>query len=342
MDKSLDLFCSILSRETGLSFPTSRYSFIMNRLAPLLEKYDSPNPSDLILKSKQDLKLRIDIINTLTTNETWFFRHPKHFEILRKDILPVLIKKYNKKEINIWSAGCSIGAELYSILITIKESIPESENIRINILGSDISYNAIKTAKTGVYDNYVFKETKQEILDKYFIKLNDNHYKIKEELKQDVTFEYLNLLETWPPRTFDIIFCRNTMIYFNKENKQKLTKKFFKSLELNGYFFTSANELVDLTDQNYGINKLFIRDEYIYQKINSVAKTSNLYFKTPTDLLRATNLLQKNSYRFQFGLDEKHNKKVRYIIVSSSDCDRIIKFLVFNSIQPSVTPFIYR
>ena len=76
MDKNLDLFCSILSRETGLSFPTSRYSFVENRLAPLLEKYQSPDPSDLILKAKHDLNIRIDIINTLTTNETWFFRHP--------------------------------------------------------------------------------------------------------------------------------------------------------------------------------------------------------------------------------------------------------------------------
>ncbi len=343
MDKNLDLFCSILSRETGLTFPTSRYSFVENRLAPLLEKYDCSNPNELIIKAKQDLKLKIDIINTLTTNETWFFRHPEHFEILKENVFPQIIKTKSNKIINIWSAGCSTGAELYSILITAKESIPESENFRINILGSDISYEAIQAARKGIYSSRELRETPSYLIEKYFTKIDDETFKINDVLKQDVIFEFLNLLETWPPRTFDIIFCRNTMIYFNKENKDKLLKKFFRNLELDGYFFTSANEQIDFNSEDCGFSKIYLKNEYIYQKTNQRKKTCDIFFKSPTDLLRATNLLKKNLYYFQYGASDNNSKnKIRYIKVFSSDYDKIIKFLVLHSIEPSINPIKYR
>ena len=344
MNKNLSLFCSILSRETGLSFPTSRYSFVENRLAPLLEKYNTSNPTELILKSKHDLKLRIDIINRLTTNETWFFRHPEHFKILKKDVLPKILKRKKNKQLNIWSAGCSCGAELYSILITIKEAGADYSNLRVNILGSDISYGAIQMAKQGIYNNYILKNTDKNILDKYFDRVDNENFKIKEELKQNVTFEYLNLLESWPPRTFDIIFCRNTMIYFNEETKVKLIKRFFKALELDGYFFTSINELVDLNNDDYGIKKLYIGSECIYQKKNVTKNTCELFFKNPTELLKATNLLRRISYSFQFGptITQKNGKNIRSLIVSSSDSDKIIKYLLSNSIEPSTSFLPYR
>ena len=338
MDKSLDLFCSILSRETGLTFPTSRYSFVLNRLTPLLEKYGISSPSELILKSKQDFKLRIDIVNTLTTNETWFFRHPEHFEILKNDVFPEIIKRKKDKRINIWSAGCSIGAELYSILITLRESIPNYDDYRISILGSDISYDAILLAKKAVYDNYDLRATDKAIINKYFDKAENDTFKIKEELKQNVTFEFLNLLETWPPRNFDIIFCRNTMIYFNKETKKSLVKRFFKALELNGYFFTSTNELIDIKkDDNYGVKKLYIGNECIYQKTSNVNKTCELFFKNSTELLKATNLLRKVSYSFQFGpaIKDNNGKEIRSLVVSSSNYENILKYLISNSVVPT-------
>ncbi len=336
MDKNLDSFCSILSRETGLFFPPSRYPYILNKLNPLLEKYNISNPSELIIKSKQDIKLRIDIVNELTTNETWFFRHPEHFEILKKNIFPNLLKNKKDKTINIWSAGCSIGAELYSVLIAFKESVKDDSKYIINLLGSDISYNSIQKARLGIYNSYELKETNPLILEKYFDKQNNGCYKIKDDLKKNTTFEYLNLLETWPPRNYDIIFCRNTMIFFNEETKCKLIKRFFKALELDGYFFTSANEQIDFTNENYGVKKIFLNNEYVYQKSKPIATSCELYFKNPTEVLRATNLLRKFSYSFTFGSTIKNSSwnNLRCIIVSSSDCDKIINFLASNSIRP--------
>ncbi len=336
MDNNIELFCQILSRETGITFPVSRYSFVSNRLSTLFEKYKCHDIAGLMAKGKNDVRLRIDMLNVLTTNETWFFRHPEQFTILKNHVIPELLAKKKDKVINIWSAGCSIGAELYSILITLLETIPESSNARINLLGSDISSDAINIAKKGIYDSRDLRMTDRAYIQKYFDKIDESTYKIKDELKTNVTFEFLNLLETWPPRTFDIIFCRNTMIYFNENSKNYLISKLFKALELDGYFFTSANEQVDIKEGDYGIKKLFLENEVVYQKKRSnSSNTCDLYFKTPSDLLKASNLLRRNAYNFQFGkaITSQNGNKVRSISVRTADCEKIIKFLSFSGIE---------
>lgn len=326
----------MLSRETGITFPASRYTFVANRLATLLDKYKSKSLLDLMSKAKNDDKIKIDMLNVLTTNETWFFRHLEHFEILKKEVIPALLKKRNKV-INVWSAGCSIGAEAYSILITLLESIPNSANFRLNILGSDISYNAIQIAREGVYDRRDLRTTPPHLTSKYFDQINADSYKIKAEFKQYVAFEFLNLLKSWPPRDFDIIFCRNTMIYFSDEIKQLLVKRFYRSLELNGYFFASTNEQIDVENTEFGFKKIFLENEYIYQKSIPYSTYCELFFKTASDLLKASNHLRRNSYEYQFGpvTNSKDGTKLRSLIVNTNDCEKIIKFLKFNSITPT-------
>lgn len=334
-NKNIELFCQILSRETGITFPVSRYAFVYNRLTTLFEKYKCNDLTDLMGKGKHDPKIRIDMLNVLTTNETWFFRHPEQFEILKKKVIPDLLARKKDKVINIWSAGCSIGAELYSILITLLETIPASTNFRINLLGSDISYDAISLARKGVYDSRDLRMTDRTYIQKYFDQIDFKTFKIKEDLKTYVNFEFLNLLETWPPRTFDIIFCRNTMIYFNEDSKNLVVSKLFKALELNGYFFTSANEQIDLNEEKYGIQKIFLENDVVYQKCKSLSSACELYFNTPSDLLKATNHLRRNAYNFQFGNPSKlkNGNNVRCIIIRASDCEKIIRFLSFNGIE---------
>lgn len=335
MFKNLELFCQNFSRETGISFPPSRYGFVQNKLSPLLEKYNCHDLSELIQVAKYDLKLQMDITNTLTTNETWFFRHPEQFEILKNSLLPELVQRKKDKVINIWSAGCSIGAELYSILITILEAIPESSNFRLNILGSDISCDAINIAKKGIYAPRDLRATDRQIIQKYFVQLDDNSYQIKDELKSKACFECLNLIDNWPPRTFDIIFCRNTMIYFNESSKKIVLEKFFKALDFNGYFLTSANEQIDIDEEKLGIKKLYLKNEMVYKKLNCFSNKSELFFYTPSDLLKATNFLRRNSYDFQFGesVTYENGTKIRSIIVQQSDCNKIIENLLFNFIE---------
>ena len=335
MDKNIELFCQNLANETGISFPPSRYTFILNRLSPLLEKYNCRDLSDLIRIGKNNFELKMAITNVLTTNETWFFRHPEQFEILKTYVLPELIKRKSDKTLSIWSAGCSIGAELYSILITVLEAMPSSANYRLNLLGSDISYDAITNARKGIYDSRELRATDRTILEKYFHQLSSNTYQVKDELKAKVNFEYLNLMGNWPPRTFDIILCRNTMIYFNESSKKNLITRLFKALNINGYFFTSANEQVYINEGNFSIKKLFINNEVVYKKLNQISKSWELFFKTPSDLLKTINFLRKNSYTFNYGQATAGTKgsQIRSLIISDADYDTIIKNLAFNSIE---------
>lgn len=341
-DKNLNTFCSILSAETGLSFPISRYSFVLNRITPLLKKYNCSTPTELILKCKSDTTIGLDVINALTTNETWFFRHPEHFNILKNNIIPNLLRIKKDKKIRIWSAGCSIGAETYSILFTLLESMPASSKVRIELTGSDISYEAIKIARSGIFTQHDLRDTENSILEKYFEKLDNGNYKVKQELKQYVSFECMNLLETWPPRVFDIIFCRNTMIYFKEDIKSKLINRFFKALDFNGYFITSSNELIKASCEESGIKKLYMNNEMIYQKVNNQPSVSALYFKTPSELLKASNYLRRNNYHFEFGPTEndRSNNGIRALYVRPEDLNLIKECLGIISLVPEKTELI--
>ncbi len=231
--KEIEDFCTFLSREYGLNFPPARYSFVENRLEPLMADFSCRTLSEIVLRARRDLKLRMDLLNNLTTNETWFFRHPEHFTILKKHVLPDLLerkKRAGDNRISIWSAGCSLGAELFSILFTLLDNISEPEKYNIQLVGSDISSEAVKTAQEGVYEGHQLRLIDQKTLQRFFLEAGHDNWRIRPEFEKYIEFEVLNLLYSWPARTYDIIFCRNTMIYFDSDNKEKLTKRFFNAL----------------------------------------------------------------------------------------------------------------
>lgn len=308
-----------LSREFGLFFDASKATFLENRIYPFLEKLNCLDMNQFIACIQKNPHHRRELLDALTTNETWFFRHPRHFDILREQILPPLIRSRDapgKRSISIWSAGCSIGAEAYSIAITLKEVLSNLEKWKVSIIGSDISDEAIKRAIQGTYTQKELKLLSKTLLNKYFIARSPNSFEVKPELRSLVTFELLNLLDPWPARAFDIIFCRNTMIYFHEETKALLTERFFKALVAGGTFFTSATETLHW-DNECGFEKLFISGEYVYRKPEK-SKPYILYrFRTPADLLRALNLLVK--YQVDYHLlnipqeSPNHPRKAIYI-----------------------------
>lgn len=335
----MDEFCQFLAREYGLSFPSARYSFVENRLEPVLREFELRTLSDIILQAPKDIKLRHEILNCLTTNETWFFRHPEHFSILRNSVLPRIIEnKAQTKDnrLHIWSAGCSTGAELYSILIAVLETIGSSAKFNLQLTGSDISPDAIKSARAGCYSEHELRLLYPKTLEKYFLPMDKNCWQIKPEFSKFVNFEQLNLLERWPARQFDIIFCRNTMIYFDSDNKIKLTQRFFDSLNPNGYYFTSANEIIH-SSPSTNFKKLFLENEIVYQKSAEKAKYLLFKFATPSDLLRALNLLKNNSFEFQLRpIEAKNNlSPTRAIYLNYLEADKVKELFTLSSIKVS-------
>jgi chemotaxis protein methyltransferase CheR len=289
-----------LSREFGLFFEPSKMTFLENRVLPFMQKMDFVNVNQLITVLQKDSEIRAEFIDALTTNETWFFRHPRHFDILREDILPVFLKeKQNKgqRHISVWSAGCSIGAEAYSIAITLHETLLDFPGWKVTILGSDISRQALKRAAEGIYTQSEVRLLSNTLLGRYFIPYSPSMYKVKPELQGWVEFEELNLLNAWDKRTFDIVFCRNTMIYFKEETKSTLTERLYGILNPDGYFFTSATETLHWVGESE-FERVFLRGEYVYRK-RVRGKSFVLYrFNTSSELLKALNLIVKANFEY--------------------------------------------
>ena len=330
-------FCLYLNREYGLSFPPARYSFVENRVEPILKAFDCITLADIAGKARKDLKLRIELLNCLTTNETRFFRHPEHFKILREHILPTLLegmRQTGDNRLRIWSAGCSIGAELYSIMFTILEAVPEVARLNIQLTGSDISSDAIERARSGIYAASELKLLSEKMLAKFFSKHSHNSWQVLPEYRRYCSFEMLNLLDSWPARSYDIIFCRNTMIYFDESNKDKIARRFFKVLEPGGYYLTSANEMLKAGAQK-DFTQIFIENEIVYRKIQQTNELQLVRFKTPTDLLRALNLLKNNGFFFQLEkIPQEHNLAPRRAIyLRKRESAKVEELFALNSIK---------
>ncbi|HNX75607.1 MAG TPA: CheR family methyltransferase [Candidatus Rifleibacterium sp.] len=337
--KEIEDFCSFLSHEYGLSFPPARYSFVENRVEPLLADFSCRTLSDIILRARRDMKLRMDLLNNLTTNETWFFRHPEHFSILKNHVFPDLLQqkaKFKDNRLNIWSAGCSLGAELYSILFTLLEVLPDPEKFNLLLLGSDIASEAVKTAREGVYEGHQLRLINHTTLHRFFNELGRDRWQVKSEYRKYVEFEVINLLNSWPARTFDLIFCRNTMIYFDSENKARLTERFANVLHTNGYFLTSANEMIE-HEKIPGIRRLFLENEIIYQKSGARKEYQVFNFVTPADLLRALNILKNHGFDYHLEkLNPEHElAPTRSIFISKQDSERATELFRLSSIKIS-------
>lgn len=197
------------------------------------------------------------LYEAITINETFFFRNQPQLDALVSHIVPELIAakaKLGKTKIRIWSAASSTGEEAYSVAMVITELLkPKFPNIEVEIVGTDISYSVIDTAKRGVYKEYSIRNTPILYLKKYF-KQTGNTYEINPNIKNMVSFRLLNLYDELGMKTmlnFDIVFCANVLIYFDAASKIKVVDKLYNSLSRNGYLFIGYSETLQ------GISKAF-------------------------------------------------------------------------------------
>lgn len=190
---------------------------------------------DNAAKNKDDFAAFIEY---LTINVSEFFRTPEKFGKLETDIIPDLMKRSPK--LNIWSAGCSIGAEPYSLAIIMKEMTP---NVRHRILASDLDIEILAKAKRGEYVDNELKSMSAERKKKYF-DLKDGKYVVKQEIKSCIEFKRHNLLKDPFESGFDLILCRNVVIYFTEEAKDQLYANFFQALKPGGILFVGATEAI--------------------------------------------------------------------------------------------------
>ncbi|MBF0406176.1 MAG: protein-glutamate O-methyltransferase CheR [Candidatus Riflebacteria bacterium] len=290
-----------ISREFGLYFEAEKFTFLENRVIPIFLSHNCTDLNHFIKFAQSDQNFKNELLDSLTTNETWFFRHPKHFEILKEVLLPSLIKeteKQQRREITIWSAGSSIGAEAYSIAIVVAEFFKEKPGYTVKIFGSDISPRAVEKAKKGTYTASEIRLIPQRLLLSYFQPTSNGNYQVKHELSKNVTFEVRNLLSLkWIECSFDIIFCRNTMIYFREDTKRTLTERFFAALRPGGIFMPGSTEVLHWGEGNHFIRE-FAMSEYYYRKCVRDCDSYQYLFATPHDLLKAINILIEENIEF--------------------------------------------
>ena len=231
---------------SGILVPDDKFDMFYSRLSRRLRilGFSSFKEYCQHLQQHSDLEFT-EFINAVTTNLTSFFRENHHFEYLRDQVIPELLKKNNQQRtLKVWSAGCSTGEEPYSIAMTLLEYLPSGWNVKI--LATDLDTHVLATAAAGTYSADRVDGLPETILKRWFMRgkgAQQNRVRIKQELRQLVTFKQLNLMGEWPMKNlFDVIFCRNVLIYFDRETKQTLARRYADLLPGGACLFLGHSE----------------------------------------------------------------------------------------------------
>ena len=199
----------------------------------------------------------VHLIDNVSTNFTSFFRENSHFEILSSTVLPAFVKegRGKSKEILLWSSASSSGEEPYTMAMVVEDFVSRHPGMRYRIMATDISTRVLAQAKRGVYADERVTKVPTPFLKKYFQKgvgNSDGYVKVKDELRRMVHFDRFNLMGDFPWRAaIDVIFCRNVMIYFNRETQQELVSKFHQALTPGGYLFIGHSESISGLKHNF-------------------------------------------------------------------------------------------
>ncbi|WP_420006762.1 CheR family methyltransferase [Arenibacterium sp. LLYu02] len=245
-DQDFEAIAQFAYKHFGLAMSPSKKPLVSSRLSRKLRKQNITSFKDYLkrLDGPNAEQERSELLSLLTTNVTQFFREPHHFETLRKEVLPPLIERAKKGgRVRIWSAGCSIGQEPYTIAAVLHAMCPDSDRYDIKILGTDIDPVVVNTAEGAQYPIEDFNGVPKE----YKMQLEPGNKpetaKVPQVLRKKVTFGVLNLIQPFPFKgKFDAIFCRNVAIYFDTPTQQKVWQAFQKSLTPGGYLFIGHSE----------------------------------------------------------------------------------------------------
>jgi len=235
----------------GIHLDDTKGYLLETRLGALAHEAGAHTISELFYKSRTDAsgKIRTRIIESITTNETSFFRDSSPFDLLRHKLIPELLDRRqgsaNRTPIRIWSAACSTGQEAYSTGIVLKELLGDLTRYDIRILGTDISNKVVAHASYGEYSRLDLERgMPQEALARHFV-ISGDRWKVRDEIRALATFRTMNLLEPFTfPHQFDIIFCRNVAIYFTEVDKTRLFKNLIRYLAQDGSLMIGSTESI--------------------------------------------------------------------------------------------------
>lgn len=262
-DAEFKKFSDLIFEKTGIFLKAEKKELLNARLGKRLRacQINSFKEYFQYLINDHSGEELIEFINSVSTNFTCFFREANHFSFLTSTALPALLQDSAKKkrEITLWSAACSSGEEPYTLTMVMDDFFAAHPGWRWRIMATDISTRVLAQAQTGVYTGDRIEKVPQAFLRKYFQKgvgRSAGYVKVKDAYRSLVSFQRFNLMDSFPwHETIDIIFCRNVMIYFNRETQQALVEKFYQCLAPGGYLFIGHSESIT------GINHKFTQIE---------------------------------------------------------------------------------
>ncbi len=245
-DESFTYFKELALERIGMVIKSNKKETVYNRFVKRLRSLNLHSFDEyclLLQANEQEVSI---FINLLTNIHTSFFRENHHFNYLGQIYFPSIIS--SKTKIRIWVSSCSTGEEAYSTAIVAYEAIPAIENFDIKILATDVNTEALQTAEKGIYERKKIQRMSIDRQEKWFIPIkNTDSVKINPKLKNLVYFHQLNLIKPWPMRgLFDVIFCRNTLIYFPSHVARTIMEKFYHQLQPGGFLILGHSEILNI------------------------------------------------------------------------------------------------
>jgi len=246
MSQAFDALCEFLHRTSGLVMEQSKKYLVESRVMPIVrrERLSGLEELVLILQKGQNPKLTKDVIEAMTINETYFFRDKGPFDQFRNVMLPAIIAaRQNERRLRIWSAAASTGQEAYSLAMILDENAARMPGWRIEIVGTDLSDQVLDKARKGIYSQFeVQRGLPAPMLLRHFNQIGDS-WQISDAMRSKVTFKQLNLLADFSSLgRFDIIFCRNVLIYFDAARKMDILGRMTRQLAQDGFLTLGASE----------------------------------------------------------------------------------------------------
>ncbi|HNZ52878.1 MAG TPA: protein-glutamate O-methyltransferase CheR [bacterium] len=247
-DSEFDKLRELVYKISGISLANTKKELVISRFSKRLKelKLSSFGEYHDLLVSPGGFSEVQNFINSITTNKTDFFRESHHFDFIVSTFIPQVVAS-SRPVVRVWSAACSTGEEPYTIAMVMSKYLVEPYGIPVKILATDIDTNVLKAAARGVYDSHAIGQVPEKYLKKYFLRGKGDSFglfKVKDDIRSMVTFKQLNFIAPEYPitSTFDIIFCRNVIIYFSPETKKQVVGKLFRYLSEGGYIMMGHSE----------------------------------------------------------------------------------------------------
>jgi chemotaxis protein methyltransferase CheR len=267
--EEVERFCDFLYRRTGLSFSEGKRYFIDRRLRERISATGSSSFQAYFSLLRADADHEIEfLINSFTVNETYFYREDHQLRCMTSNLLGAIARQRQPgSTIRIWSIPCSTGEEPYSIALWLMENWPQVDNYNIEIVGSDIDTRALKAAAEGIYGDRALMRLSRVIVDRYFKPVADRKHEIDEGLRNSIEFTRANVIDPKDMaryRDFDLIFCRNVLIYFDDASRRQAAENLYDCLRPGGYICLGHSESMIRISSLFGVCRF--ADAIVYQK----------------------------------------------------------------------------